>query len=98
MLSPLQLAVTEYLCLGISSRTFAEQNYSTKLSTEAGAEAGMIDATEVANELAQARACRLAAEAASVDIEELLWEMQHSPAVWRRLALTGMHTETESLH
>jgi hypothetical protein len=47
----------------------------------------MIDATLVANELAQARACRLAAEAAWLDVEELLWELQRSAAIWRRLAL-----------
>lgn len=47
----------------------------------------MIDARTVADELTQARACRLAAEAASLDIEELLWEMQRSAAIWRRLAL-----------
>lgn len=58
----------------------------------------MIDARTVADELAQARLCRLAAEAASLDIEELLWEMHHSAAVWRRLALSGMHAEIEPLH
>ena len=47
----------------------------------------MIDATRVAQELAQAKACRMAAEAAFLDVEELLWEMQRSPVVWRRLAL-----------
>lgn len=47
----------------------------------------MIDARAVADELTRARACRLAAEAASLDIEELLWEMQRSAVIWRRLAL-----------
>ena len=48
----------------------------------------MIDAMTVAHELEQARACRMAAEAAYSDVEELLWEMQRSPAIWQRLALT----------
>lgn len=48
----------------------------------------MIDAVTVAHELEQARAIRLAAEAACSDVEELLWEMQRGPAIWQRLALT----------
>jgi len=48
----------------------------------------MIDAMMVAHELEQARSIRLAAEAACNDVEELLDEMQHGPAIWRRLALT----------
>ncbi len=48
----------------------------------------MIDAMTVAHELEQARACRMAAEAACSDVEELLGEMQRSPAIWQRLALT----------
>lgn len=58
----------------------------------------MIDARTVADELAQARLSRLAVEAASLDIEELLWDMRHSAVVWRRLALSGMHAETKPLH
>ncbi len=48
----------------------------------------MIDAVTVAHELQQARAIRLAAEAAVSDVEELLGEMQRGATVWRRLALT----------
>jgi hypothetical protein len=48
----------------------------------------MIDAMTVAHELEHARTIRLAAEAACSDVEELLDEMQRSPAVWQRLALT----------
>jgi hypothetical protein len=47
----------------------------------------MIDAMTVTHELEHARACRLAAEAACCDLEELLWEMQRGTAIWRRLAL-----------
>ena len=48
----------------------------------------MIDAVTVAHELEQARACRMAAEAAYSDVEDLLSEMQRGPTIWQRLALT----------
>lgn len=47
----------------------------------------MIDTQALANELQQARAARMAAEAAWNDVEELLWEVQRGPRMWRRLAL-----------
>lgn len=47
----------------------------------------MIDAMTVAHELEQARACRMAAEAACSDVEELLGEMQRSPMIWQRLTM-----------
>jgi len=47
----------------------------------------MIHAMTVAHELEHARAIRLAAEAACSDVEELLDEMQHGPAVWQRLTM-----------
>ena len=54
----------------------------------------MIDIQALAMELQQARAARLAAEAASSDVEELLWEVQQGPRMWRRLALVdGMPEE-----
>jgi hypothetical protein len=46
----------------------------------------MIDSKLLANELKQARAARLAAEDAWCEVEELLWEVQHGPRYWRRLA------------
>jgi len=50
----------------------------------------MIDAktaagTAPARALQEARRSRSAAEAAWCDIEELLWEIQRRPGVWRRL-------------
>ena len=44
----------------------------------------MIDVQALRNELEQARAARLAAEAASSEVEELLWEVQQGPRMWRR--------------
>ena len=37
----------------------------------------MIDRKAMENELHQARLARLEAEAASADLEELIWEVQH---------------------
>ena len=54
----------------------------------------MIDTQALAMELQQARAARLAAEEASSDVEELLWEVRQGPRMWRRLALAEMATET----
>jgi hypothetical protein len=39
----------------------------------------MIDAKALANELHQARLARIEAEAANLDVEELLWLVQHPP-------------------
>jgi hypothetical protein len=39
----------------------------------------MIDAKTVAIELHQARLARIEAEAASSDLEELIWQVQHAP-------------------
>jgi hypothetical protein len=47
----------------------------------------MIDSKALAEKLQQARAARLEAEDACCDVEELLWEVQHGPRYWRRLAL-----------
>jgi hypothetical protein len=47
----------------------------------------MIDGKALADELRQARAARLEAEAASCEVEELLWEVRQGPRMWRRLAL-----------
>jgi hypothetical protein len=47
----------------------------------------VIDTQTVADELRQARRARIAVEAAWCEVEQLLWEMQHSPRIWRRLAL-----------
>jgi hypothetical protein len=46
----------------------------------------MVDRKIVANELQKARDARFAAEDACCDVEELLWEVQHGPRYWRRLA------------
>lgn len=37
----------------------------------------MIDRKAMENELQQARLARMEAEAASADVEELIWEVQH---------------------
>ncbi len=37
----------------------------------------MIDRTAMENELKQARLARMEAQAASDDVEELIWEVQH---------------------
>ena len=55
----------------------------------------MIDVQALRNELEQARSARLAAEAASSEVEELLWEVQQGPRMWRRLAL--VETQPEAL-
>ena len=55
----------------------------------------MIDEQALRNELEQARSARLAAEAASSEVEELLWEVQQGPRMWRRLAL--VETQPEAL-
>ena len=47
----------------------------------------MIDTVMFAQELEQARAIRLAAEAACHDVEELLGEMQRGPTIWQRLTM-----------
>jgi hypothetical protein len=46
----------------------------------------MIDSKALASQLKQARTARLRVEAASCEVEELLWEVQHGPRYWRRLA------------
>jgi len=46
----------------------------------------MVESKALANELQQARAARIEAEAAWCDVEELLWEVQHGLRYWRRLA------------
>lgn len=56
----------------------------------------MIDTKALADELRQARAARIEAEAASCDVEELLWEVRQGPRMWRRMALLG--AEAEPLH
>jgi len=53
----------------------------------------MIDSKAVASELKHARAVRLRAEAAWCEVEELLWEVQHSPRYWRRLALVDIEDD-----
>jgi hypothetical protein len=53
----------------------------------------MIDIQALRSELNQARAARLAAEAASSEVEELLWEVQQGPRMWRRLALADTMPE-----
>ncbi len=50
----------------------------------------MIDSKALAQEVEQARAARLEAEEACCDVEELLWEVQHGPRYWRRLALADV--------
>jgi hypothetical protein len=57
----------------------------------------MIDSKAVASELEQARTARLAAEAAWCDCEELLWEVQHGPRYWRRLAQVDIEDEPAAL-
>ena len=57
----------------------------------------MIDVQALRNELEQARAARLAAEAASSEVEELLWEVQQGPRIWRRLALVETQPEPQAL-
>ena len=57
----------------------------------------MIDIQALRDELNQARAARLAAEAASSEVEELLWEVQQGPRMWRRLALVETQGEPQPL-
>jgi hypothetical protein len=46
----------------------------------------MIDAKALAMELQQARLARIEAEAASSDLEELIWQVQHAPLSRQRFA------------
>ncbi len=46
----------------------------------------MIDSKALAQEVERARLARCEAEDACCDVEELLWEVQHGPRYWRRLA------------
>ena len=55
----------------------------------------MIDGKALASELQQARAARIEAETASCDVEELLWEVQQGPRMWRRLALIHIDAEAQ---
>jgi hypothetical protein len=48
----------------------------------------MIDTRALASALEQARSARLAAEDAWCDVEEVLWQVQHGPRYWRRIAET----------
>jgi hypothetical protein len=57
----------------------------------------MIQTKALANELAQARAARMAAEDACCEVEETLWEAQHGPRYWRRIALSEMPEEPSAL-
>lgn len=56
----------------------------------------MIDPQELANELQQARAARMAAEAAWNEVEELLWEVQQGPRMWRRLAQVDVPADPDA--
>jgi hypothetical protein len=49
----------------------------------------MIDRTALTSALEQARSARLAAEDAWCDVEEVLWQVQHGPRYWRRIAQTS---------
>jgi hypothetical protein len=66
------------------------QNKATRATIfqkrEQGDFSAMIDVKTLAHELQEARAARFAAEDACCDVEELLWEVQHGPRYWRRLA------------
>jgi hypothetical protein len=53
----------------------------------------MIDASMVVQELRQARAVRMAAEEACCDIEEMLWDIERSRHLWRRLVRTNAAAE-----
>jgi hypothetical protein len=46
----------------------------------------MIDAKALAIELHQARLARIEAEAASSDLEELIWQVRHAPPNLQRIA------------
>ncbi len=46
----------------------------------------MIDAKALAIELHQARLARIEAEAASSDLEELIWQVRHAPSNGQRFA------------
>lgn len=46
----------------------------------------MIDAKALAIQLYQARLARIEAEAASFDLEELIWQVQHAPPNRQRFA------------
>jgi hypothetical protein len=46
----------------------------------------MMDAKALAIELQQARLARIEAEAASSDLEELIWQVQHAPLGGPRFA------------
>jgi hypothetical protein len=56
----------------------------------------MIDSKAVASELKHARTARLRAEAAWCEVEELLWEVQHSPRYWQRLALVDVEHDEDA--
>jgi hypothetical protein len=55
----------------------------------------MIDRNALASTLEQARSARLAAEDAWCDVEEVLWQVQHGPRYWRRIAQTAPLDESD---
>ena len=53
----------------------------------------MIDIQALRDELKEARAARLQAEDAGDDLEEMVWAMQCSPRILRRLTAAGPRDE-----
>ena len=57
----------------------------------------MMDATAIESELHQARLARMEAEAANSDVEEMIWEVQHTPASARCFAWLFAGVDPEQL-
>jgi hypothetical protein len=57
----------------------------------------MTNTRALSSALEQARSARLAAEDAWCDVEEVLWQVQHGPRYWRRIAETAPPDEFDAV-